>query len=94
MPDLLRRLRRRDRGDLTCRELVELVTDYLDDAMPARERARVERHLSGCPACTRYLDQIRATVRITGRLREQDVETMDPAVRRELVAAFASGRHR
>jgi anti-sigma factor RsiW len=58
---------------LTCREVVELVSDYLEDALPARERARVEAHLQTCPECTAYLAQLRATIGALGRLREDDV---------------------
>ena len=53
--------------DLTCRELVELVTDYLEDALPARERERFEAHIAECPACDAYVEQIRATIRLAGR---------------------------
>jgi anti-sigma factor RsiW len=51
--------------DLTCQELVELVTDYLEDALPAPERARFEAHVAGCEACATYLAQMRATIRLT-----------------------------
>jgi anti-sigma factor RsiW len=57
-----------DRGaetDLTCRELVELVTDYLEDALPAHERARFEAHLGECDACVAYVEQMRTTVVLT-----------------------------
>jgi anti-sigma factor RsiW len=73
------------RTDLTCRELVELVTDYLEDALDRRARARFERHISGCDYCTEYIAQIRETVRLTGRLREDQLE---PRAREELLAAF------
>jgi anti-sigma factor RsiW len=70
---------------LRCRELVELVTDYLEGALDRRTRRRFEAHLSGCPHCTAYLEQIRQTIRLTGRLRE---ESLDPRIRQELLAAF------
>jgi len=54
-------------ADLTCRELVELVTDYLDDALPAPERKRFEAHLAACEGCDRYVEQIRTTVALTRR---------------------------
>jgi anti-sigma factor RsiW len=53
--------------DLTCRELVELVTDYLEDALPAAERERFEAHLGECQACDAYVEQVRATIRLAGR---------------------------
>jgi anti-sigma factor RsiW len=71
--------------ELTCRELVELVTDYLEGALPPGDAARFERHLAICPGCTTYVEQIRETVRQTGRLREDDLE---PAARDALLAQF------
>ncbi|MDQ3866454.1 MAG: zf-HC2 domain-containing protein [Actinomycetota bacterium] len=70
--------------DLTCRELVEIVTEYLEGTLPARERARFETHLLDCPGCTTYLDQMRETIRLTGRLGDG----LAPSVRDELLAAF------
>jgi anti-sigma factor RsiW len=72
-------------GELTCRELVELVTAYLDGALPAGERSRFEEHLVYCPGCAYYVEQMRETVRLTGRLAEEDV----PGEARErLLAVF------
>ncbi len=56
--------------DLCCQELVELVTDYLDDALAPPVRARFEMHLSYCLWCRDYLDQMRATSRLAGGLTE------------------------
>jgi anti-sigma factor RsiW len=53
------RLRRRRENPLACREFVELVTDYLDDALPPEQRARFEAHMDGCDGCTGYLEDIR-----------------------------------
>jgi anti-sigma factor RsiW len=58
---------------VTCRELVELVTDYLDGALDEDLRVRFEEHLGECPACDVYLDQFRRTIASVGRLREDDV---------------------
>ena len=52
--------------DLSCQELVELVTDYLDGALPPPERARFQAHLAACSGCTRYVEQLRATIAIAG----------------------------
>jgi anti-sigma factor RsiW len=57
-------------AELTCRELVELVTDYFEDALPPAERARFEAHLADCGGCTDYLAQMRATVRLVGATGE------------------------
>lgn len=71
--------------ELTCRELVELVTDYLEGALPPEDAARFERHLAVCPGCTTYVEQIRETVRQAGRLREDDLR---PEARDALLAQF------
>ena len=71
--------------DLTCAELVELVTDYLEDALPAEERERFEEHLTICEGCLNYVDQMRTTIALTGRLR---VDDLSPEVAAELVGAF------
>jgi len=60
-------------ADLTCRELVELITDYLEGALSSRDRGRFEAHLDGCSNCTEYVAQFRETIRLTGSLRERDV---------------------
>jgi len=61
------------RRKLTCRELVELVTEYLDGGLSRRERARFKAHIDACGNCTRYLQQFRETIRLTGTLRESDL---------------------
>jgi predicted anti-sigma-YlaC factor YlaD len=75
---------------MTCEELVELVTDYLEDALEADLRARFELHLSVCPGCVDYLDQIRQTMRATGQLRE---EMLNPDIRDALLHAFRAWRN-
>lgn len=59
--------------DLTCQELVEVVTEYLEGAMPAEQRMRFEEHLAYCSWCQTYLAQMRETVEVTGMLREDDL---------------------
>jgi predicted anti-sigma-YlaC factor YlaD len=59
--------------ELTCRELVELVTDYLEGAMPPADRVVLEQHLVFCKGCETYLEQMRDTMRVVGALREEDV---------------------
>jgi anti-sigma factor RsiW len=53
---------------MNCRELVELVTAYLDGALPADVRAAFEAHLAECPGCAAYLEQMRTTIRILAGL--------------------------
>ena len=55
--------------ELTCKELVEVVTDYLEDRLPPAERVRFEEHVAFCSWCRTYLDPMRETVRLTGTLR-------------------------
>ncbi len=52
--------------DLPCRSLVELVTDYLEDALTDADRGRFEAHLTQCDACTTYVEQLQATVAVDG----------------------------
>ena len=59
---------------MTCKELVELVTDYLEGKLPTVEVIRFEKHLSTCDGCTNYLEQMRQTIRVVGYVR-QDVLT-------------------
>jgi anti-sigma factor RsiW len=71
--------------DLSCQELVELVTDYLEDAMPTAERARFEVHLMACRGCQTYLEQMRQTIRLLGCVTE---ESVDPDARNQLLDLF------
>jgi anti-sigma factor RsiW len=60
--------------EMSCRELVELVTEYFEGTLAAADRDRFEAHLAACRACRAYLAQMRLTVDALGRLSEQDVE--------------------
>ena len=71
--------------EMPCRELVELITDYLEDRLSAIDRARFEAHLAECEACSTYLDQFRQTIRMVGRLPE---ESLSPEARNALLDAF------
>ena len=72
-------------GEMVCAELVELVTEYWEGALPDRDRRRFEAHLAECGPCTRYLEQLRATIGATGTLRE---DNLPPVVAGELLRAF------
>ena len=72
------------RRDLVCRDAVALMTDYIEGAMPARQRARLERHLAGCDGCDEYLRQMRATIDLLGRVDPGDL----PAETREGLVAL------
>ena len=60
--------------ELTCQELVEIVSDYLEGALPAADRERFDAHLEICEGCRRYLDQMRTTIRVVGTLTEDDLD--------------------
>ena len=70
---------------ISCQEVVELVTDYLDGAMSPADVARFDHHLSLCEGCVFYVEQIRMTIAAVGEAGEEDVP---PEVREDLVAAF------
>jgi anti-sigma factor RsiW len=74
---------------MTCKELVELVTDYIEETLPPSERARFEAHLATCDGCDRYLAQMGATIRSVGALHETDVS---PEAEEKLLGAFRRWR--
>jgi anti-sigma factor RsiW len=71
--------------EIRCRQLVELVTDYLEGALPRGVRRRLEKHLAACDACTLYVEQMRAIHRAAGTIRPEE---LPPDTREGLVAAF------
>jgi len=72
-------------ADITCREVVELLSSYLDGELPASLRARVEAHLAACDGCTMVVDELRETIRLTGALTEDRLTEAQEAT---LLAAF------
>lgn len=70
---------------LTCHEVIEIITDYLEGALPADDRRRVEEHLAICDGCTTYLEQMRETIRLTGMLTEEQIPEDQ---KRDLLEAF------
>ena len=75
------------RREVVCQQAVELVTDYLEGTLPRPARRRFERHLAACPHCTEYLAQIRATIRLAGRVTPDD---LTPQMQDEFIALFRS----
>jgi hypothetical protein len=71
--------------EITCKELVEVVTDYLERRMPPYRRLLFEEHVAFCSWCQTYLDQMRETIRITGTLTEGD---LSPETRDALLETF------
>jgi predicted anti-sigma-YlaC factor YlaD len=58
---------------ISCQEVVELVSDYLEQALPADDAALLEQHLNFCDGCVWYVDQVRTTIDVVGELRAEDV---------------------
>ena len=79
----------RRRRALVCQQAVALVTDYLHDALSRADRARFEGHIADCPHCRTYLEQIRTTIALTGRIEPDDLA---PEVQDELIALYRSWR--
>ena len=70
---------------LSCQELVELVTDWLEGALDERHRRAFETHLAACNGCTEYVEQLRRTIELTGKLTPED---LSPAAEETLLQAF------
>ena len=79
-------------GDLTCRELVEVITDFFDGAMIDADRERFERHLSECSGCQAVVSQFRTTTEVTGRLTEGQVSDEQRDAMRVQALARGSAR--
>jgi anti-sigma factor RsiW len=75
--------------DVACRDAVELMTDYLEGALRPAEVRRLERHLAACPHCAEYLEQMRITIALSGRVRADD---LDGSARQALSEVYARWR--
>jgi anti-sigma factor RsiW len=75
--------------ELSCAQIVELVTAYLEGALEADERERFEEHLVFCDGCDRYLEQMRLTIEVTGRIEPGE---LPPALEERLLEAFRGWR--
>jgi anti-sigma factor RsiW len=78
-------------GMLTCQEMVELVTDYLEGRLDDVQRERFEAHVAECDACTLYIEQMRQTIVALGHI---PAETISPEAEEELLDAFRTWRDR
>ena len=74
---------------MTCQQMVELVTHYLEGRLPAAEAARFEGHLAGCEGCQAYVEQMRSLIAELGALPEIE---LSPALEADLLAAFQDWR--
>ena len=66
--------------------MIEVVTNYLDEALPSEDQQRFERHLSYCAGCATYFAQMLETIRQTGKVSRE--ESLPPTLREEIVAQF------
>jgi anti-sigma factor RsiW len=74
---------------LTCQEVIELLSNYIDDALEPGDRRRVDEHLALCDGCSTYVDQMRETIRLAGMVTEEQVPEDEKAA---LLAAFRGWR--
>lgn len=70
---------------IACREMVEFITDYLEGALPRAERRRFKRHLDGCDGCSAYVEQMRQTIDLVGRIEPTE---LTPAARDAMLHTF------
>lgn len=76
---------------MTCRELIDFLAEYLDDALPARQRIVFETHLLVCPACRDYLKTYKQSIYLArNSLRERKGEVPDEAPEDLIRAVLAS----
>jgi anti-sigma factor RsiW len=76
-----------------CREMVEIVTEWMEGALDDDQRANVEAHLAICPDCTAYLDQLRTTTALAANLDTADAfEPVPEDTKARLLAAFRASR--
>lgn len=76
---------------LSCQELVELVTDYLEGALPRAGRTSFDHHIEGCRGCREYVRQMRETIELTGRLTVADIS---PEAEAALLSVFRGWKER
>jgi anti-sigma factor RsiW len=79
---------------MRCDELVDLVTDYLDGALPEPVRIEFEEHLPECPGCTAAIAQWRTVIDLAGQLTEEDIKDVDPLARDRIMHTFQRLRRR
>jgi hypothetical protein len=76
---------------LVCKEVVELITDYLEGVLLSEKRAQLEEHVAGCSGCRNYLEQVRLTI---GMLHTHAQESVFPVTKEELLQVFRQGKER
>jgi anti-sigma factor RsiW len=76
-------------AELTCAEVVELVTDYLEGRLPDGQRRRFDEHLTACDGCNAYVEQMRKTIAVSGHVPPAEVS---PELQQRLLEAFRGWR--
>jgi predicted anti-sigma-YlaC factor YlaD len=79
-------------NDFPCQIFVEVVTDYLDGALPPDIVARIDTHLADCSGCRSVLHQLGLVIRLSERAATTQVESLDPTTRQQLLDAFREAR--
>ena len=74
---------------LTCHEIIELLSTYIEGGLTAEDRSRVDEHLALCDGCTTYVEQMRETIRLSGMVTEEQVPEGEKTA---LLAAFRDWR--
>jgi hypothetical protein len=77
------------RKDIVCQQAVEMITDYLEDALSRRDRRRLVAHLRACTNCAAYLEQIQLTIKLTGKIEADD---LSPQAQAELTGLYRRWR--
>jgi anti-sigma factor RsiW len=80
-------------SELSCKEMVEVMTDYLDGTLSPADRARFEAHLPGCRGCRAYLGQMRRTIALLGTLKAEKEEPVSEETKRRLVDVLRARQH-
>jgi len=75
--------------EMACRELVEVITEYVEGTLPESDRRRFDAHLTTCASCREYLEQMRTLIRLNGDLT---VKSIEPETRDSLLRAFRRWR--
>ena len=79
-------------NELTCKEFVGLVAQYIEKTLLPEIQALLERHLKDCPGCVTYLEQIQKTMRMLREQAKEPMELMKPERRQEILQAFRNGQ--
>jgi anti-sigma factor RsiW len=83
---------RTDVDHVTCRELVEVLTDYLEGVLTAEARADIERHIVICSGCSNYVEQFRSTIDLLGRIAADERDDAQASAALAIFRDWQAGR--